>query len=113
MARPKSFKTMEHEAAAVLLRHGYKFDQKLRSGETTDTRIYIKGLQSGCVMATHNDEISSLTLMFHENFVQMLYSAMFILTFNNYNIDVIAVDVTKDKRYTCVLKDLKRTLKGE
>ena len=113
MARPKSFKTLEHEAAAALLRHGYKFDQKLRSGETMDTRIYIKGLQSGCVMAIHNDETSSLTLMFHENFVQMIYSAIFILTFNNYNIDVIAVDVTKDKRYTCVLKDLKRTLKGE
>lgn len=113
MARPKSFKTMEHEATSALLRHGYKFDQKLRSGETMDTKIYIKGIQSGCVMTIHNGETNSMTLMFHENFIQILYSAIFILTFNNYNIDVMTIDATKDKRYTCILKDLKRTLKGE
>ena len=113
MPRPKSFKTMEHEAATVLGRHGYKFNQKQQSGDSADTRIYIKGLQSGCVMSIHNDETNSLTLMFHENFVQLLYSAIFILTFNNYTTEVMSIDVTKDKRYSCILKDLKRTLKGE
>ncbi|MBP5433727.1 hypothetical protein [Ruminococcus sp.] len=112
MARPKSFKTLEQEAVAVLGRHGFKFDQKLKSEEIVNTRIYTKGLSNGCVLSVHMGETSSLTLMFHENFVQILYSAIFILTFNNYNVEVISVDVTSNARYSCILKELKRELKG-
>lgn len=113
MPRPKSFKTLEHEAVTVLGRHGYQLSQKLKTEDDTNTRLYTKNINSGCTLSVHMGETMSLSLMFHENFLQVLYSAIFILTFNNYTIEIMSLDVSKNSKYSCVLKDLKRTLKGE
>lgn len=113
MQRPKSFKTIVHEASAVLSRHGFDIKKKLKSGYGVDVSIYSKKLTDGCVFSIHMGEPCSITIMFHEDFLQMLYSALFVLTFNNYTVDVISIDVTPNTKYSCILNDLKNKLKGE
>ena len=107
----KSFKRIEHEAIMLLNRHGYKLNTKLKDIENTDTKIYTKGLLDGCVISIHRGDVSSITLSFSENYIQMTYSALIVLTFNTEgNIEKIFVDHTDSHRYSAIFKELETIL---
>lgn len=107
----RSFKQMEHEVIMVLGRHGYTLKQKLKDIKDTDTRLYAKGLLDGCTYTAHRGNTSNLTLVFHENFIQITYSAMFILTFDtDGKIKFMSVDNTEHHRYACILKEIMEVL---
>lgn len=104
----RSFKKIEHEVVMVLGRHGYTLKQKLKDIKDTDTRLYAKGLFDGCTYTVHRGDTSNLTLAFHENYIQITYSAMFILSFDaEGKIKFIDVDNTEHHRYACIIKELK------
>lgn len=107
----KSFKSLEHEIIIILGRHGYSFNTKLKDIEDTDTRIYTKGLLDGCVLSIHRADISSITVSFSENYVQMTYSALVVVTFNSQgDINSIFVDHTDSRRYSAIFKEIENLI---
>jgi hypothetical protein len=107
----KSFKRLEHEVIILLNRHGYSLNTKLKNTENTDTKIYTKGLLDCCVISVHLGDVSSITLTFSENCIQMTYSALIVLTFNTEgDIDSIFVDHTDSHRYSAIFKEIENII---
>ena len=107
----RSFKSLEHEIRMVLGRHGYQLNSKLKDIENTDTAIYTKGVLDGCVISTHRGDTSSITISFSENYIQMTYSALVLITFDsNAEIQSMVIDHTDGKRYSAILSEIKHTI---
>lgn len=107
----RSFKGLEHELIVILGRHGYKLSTKIKDTINTDTRIYTKGLLDGCTVSTHRGDTSSITLSFSENYIQMTFSALVVITFDDEcNIEHIFVDHSDSKRYSAIFNEINHLL---
>ena len=108
----KSFKSLEHEIITILGRHGYLLKMKLKDIENTDTRIYTKGLLDGCVVSSHRGDISSITLSFSDNYIQMTYSALIAITFDmEANIKNIFIDHTGNRKYSSIYDEINQIIR--
>lgn len=107
----RSFNSLEHELRMILGRHGYVRNTKLKDLENTDTVIYTKGLLDGCIVSSHRADTSSITVSFSNNYIQMTYSALVVITFDiNADIQYIMVDHTDSKRYTAIFTEIKHLI---
>jgi hypothetical protein len=107
----RSFKTIEHNIIVLLGRYGYTLNQKLKDVENTDTKIYTKGLLDGCTVSIHRGDVSSITLSFSENYIQMLFSALIVVTFDSEGkTNCTFVEHIERHKYESIYKEIKEII---
>ena len=109
--KTKSFKKLEQEIIIAIGRHGYTLYTKIKDLENTDTKIYTKGVVDGCTVSVHRGDISSLTVSFSENYIQMTYSALIALTYDaEGQIQYVMIDHTGNTKYSAIFAEIKKLI---